>query len=570
MPAALDCGAMPTFSMTRGRTAGALAALFVVALAWRGVMAVLMPCLSRDGVTFCWYARALEQRGIAYLRQPTTQQHPAYPALILAVRRLALACGASDGPLLWQASGQSVAFAAGLLVIGLSAALAARIAAAAAPRVDSRLAACMAAGLAAVLPLNIELSVDVLSDSLHLAFYLAAALCITSIRRPPSAAACGLASGLAFATRPEGAGVLLGGAAACFAAAWIARRGVSPVNRGVRRAALSGVLLVAGFAAVAGPFAWVMGRFTPKKDPADVLGAAVLGPLEAAADRLVQRAAGAPAADGPATARLITFDLSWYQIPGFIAYMTLRAGRVVVPLLGAAGVALAWRHRRRPESVGLATCFVLHAGLLCLLLHRWRYLAPRHTLVLVALLLPFAGLALARGWALAGDWLTAPHGRTPAGKSGTLLNRAALLRVGGLALAAAPLIAYALRVPNGGEASLRRAANWLIENDRTAREKLLTGDNSAKRIAFYADMGWDGWLEDPGDWPRIRDTTLTRKPDYFALDSGHDGEAALIDRLLDDAEIGPRMAAVFQVDSGRGGRLQLFALTWSTPPAGGT
>lgn len=541
-------------------SAALLVATLLVGFVWRGVMAVRMPCLAKDGVTFCWYAQALERNGLEYLRRDSTQQHPAYPALILGVRWLARACGAPDGPMLWQRCGQGISLVTGLVVIGLSAALAARLA-----RLDSaldpRLAACLAAGLAAIAPLYVELSADVLSDSLHLAWYLAAVLALAHVARPAAALTCGLAGGLAFATRPEGAVLLAGGAAAWLAAARAARNSAAkPVALLPRRLVLSGVLLVIGFAAVAAPFAWVMGRFAPKKDPAELLAAAWGAAPDPSALWLPVGPPSRPPSSETATGRLITFDLRWYEIPGFVAYMTFRAGRVVVPLLGLAGAALLWRRRKPPVLAGTLACFGLHAALLCLLLHRWNYLAPRHTLVLVALLLPFAGVALARGWRLAGEAPPrADLGPQPGGRRGAL---PAMLRSGALVLLAAPLAAYATRVPNGGDAHLRAAADWLIANDPRVRGKFLTGENSEKRVAFYAEMAWDTWLDDPRDVSRIRATTLARKPDYFALDTRREGESALMQALQADPELGPRMKLAFQTGSSRGGQFRIFALRW--------
>ena len=61
------------------------------ALLLRLAMAVLMPTLSRDGVTFCWYARDLGQAGLAHLQAETTHQHPLFPAAVLAVQIMAVA-----------------------------------------------------------------------------------------------------------------------------------------------------------------------------------------------------------------------------------------------------------------------------------------------------------------------------------------------------------------------------------------------------------------------------------------------------------------------------------------------
>jgi len=104
-----------------------IAALLVLAGLWRLVIALLLPALSRDGVVFCGYARALGQLGVAYLRQPEAQQHPLYPLLVLAAQRGARLLGAADTPWTWQYSGQFVAGLAGVAVVALVGAITARM-----------------------------------------------------------------------------------------------------------------------------------------------------------------------------------------------------------------------------------------------------------------------------------------------------------------------------------------------------------------------------------------------------------------------------------------------------------
>jgi len=86
------------FSGTRllSRRTGIWLTIGILAVAglWRAVIAITIPCISRDSVTFCEYARELGQTGIAYLRQPTTQQHPLLPICVLAGQRTARLCGA--------------------------------------------------------------------------------------------------------------------------------------------------------------------------------------------------------------------------------------------------------------------------------------------------------------------------------------------------------------------------------------------------------------------------------------------------------------------------------------------
>jgi hypothetical protein len=163
-------------------------AILILAGLWRAIMAALLPAISRDGVTFCWYARDLGEQGVAYLRTPAAQQHPLFPALILAVQRPAGWLGAPDTPLTWQRSGQVVCWVAGMAVIGLTGAIAVRLVRRLGLPLDERLAALLAMLMASVLDLNTWLSSDVMSEQVHLALYLAAVLLLLKLEGLPAAA----------------------------------------------------------------------------------------------------------------------------------------------------------------------------------------------------------------------------------------------------------------------------------------------------------------------------------------------------------------------------------------------
>ncbi len=240
----------------------ALLAVLVLAGAWRAVIALNMPCLSRDGVTFCWYARDLGEQGPAFLKEESAQQHPLFPVMILATQRAARALGAPDSPWTWQRSGQIVAWTAGMVVVVLSVVLTVQLVRVLAMPINVWLAAVLAAALAALLPLNVRLSADVMSDQVFLAFYLAGVVALVRIKARAAGFLCGGFAGLAFLTRPEGAALLIGGLAAVIA---IAR------SMGWKVSFIRASTAIAAFLLLVGPFWGISGRLTPKKNPLEIL-----------------------------------------------------------------------------------------------------------------------------------------------------------------------------------------------------------------------------------------------------------------------------------------------------------
>ncbi len=511
---------------------------------WRVVLAALMPCLSRDGANYCWFARDLGREGLALLRADVYDQHPLFPLAILGVQRLLVACGLADSPLLWQRAGQVVACAAGLAVVLLCGLLARAL--------SARLAIGAAAGrvgliallLAALLPLNTWLSADVMSDQLHLALYLGGVLAMLSVRQAGPAALCGVLAGLAFLTRPEGAAV--------FVAAGMV---LAPVIVRERRPAVLVPLagLIVGFAAVAGPYVAAIGGLSPKTDKErveefvarDVSSDRELTPPRARGTGL-RLVTGRPAPDRPQQSALTRRETAWWEAAPVAFYQTLRAGRIVVPL---AALPVLWVLRRRLFSeplLGPAACIAMHFAATALLVHRHGYLDPRHTLVVVGLLIPFAAMALC---------YAAARLRPAAG-------------VSLLVVACLPLAVYSLRIPNGVDGFVRRAGEWLADEDPHASQRLLLGGSSQRRIAFYADTRFQPWPEnEPAPQRRfdaLRAHLLGSNPDYFAIEVGRGDELAgndeLLARLLADAAVGPRLREVASFESPRGVELKLMRL----------
>jgi hypothetical protein len=506
-------------------------------------LAAAVPCISRDGVLYCWFARDLGHQGVSALKNPEYQQHPLFPLAILSVQRTLQAFGVADTPLAWQRSGQIVAWTAGMAVVAVAGTLAVQLVRRLHLRVDRRHAALVALALAGLLPLNTWLSADVMSEQLHLALYLGAALMLLRLTAWQAALGCGVLSGLAFVTRPEGAVV-------CFAGCVVLLSRLRAYRW--RVVVTRAVALGFGFLVCAGPYMATIGKISPK------FGKQTLEEFQVAVGLAQPTASGR--ADWPQHAALLRHDYAWYELVPFALYQTFRAGRVIVPLLALPLLVNLRRRFRRSPLLGIGVCMLTHFSLTVLLAQRHGYLDPRHTLAVVMLVLPFAGILLA-------------------GLFDGLWRRARpVLAYAAVALSLLPLVVYALRVPNGADAFLTQAAHWLRQYDPQAASKLLIGGKSERRLAFYAGMRIQHWPEnEPGldrRYARLRAHLLESqpRPDYFAMETGPGEERAGNDQLLEMLQAEERVTAhaaeVHVERTRRGDALHIWRFTWepSVPP----
>ncbi len=530
-------------------------------------MALLLPVIARDGVTFCWYARDLGTGGLAYLRSERTRQHPLYPAAILGTRGAARALGARDAPLTWQRSAQVVSWVAGLAVVALVGALTLRLVRRLGLPLDEHLAALVAMLWTALLDLHVWLSADAMSDEVHLAFYLGAVLCSVGPLWPtvngddrststsptggrryigPAALGCGVLSGLAFLTRPEGAVAALGGLAVLLARA----RELGPCKL-VRPA----VALAGGFLVCAAPYWCVVGRLSAKKDLLERPPTSSVGPPRPAsgADGRSTSPAGGRRymAQAGLLAKLERVDVPWYALLPQALYKLFRAGRLVLPLLAIPAV---WSLRKRltgPVLAGWTTCLAGHFGLTLILLERYDYLDPRHMLVPVTLLTPLAAMFATRGLTLLLD-----------------LRRFGLAAVVA-ALCFLPPAVYALRVPNGRDRYLADVAQWLVARDPDVVSKRLLAGSSPQRIAFYADMHWESWAEKPEEYAVLARQVRRGGPGYLALETGpgfeRQGNRELIERLLHDEHVAAYLGPA-EVRPGPDAASEVHLIQLRTPP----
>ncbi|HMQ14454.1 MAG TPA: hypothetical protein PKC49_00625 [Phycisphaerae bacterium] len=522
--------------LSAGRCALLTGLILIGALAWRIVLAALMPAISRDGVLWCWFARDLGLRGLRLLREDAYDQHPLFPALVLALQRAGQLAGATDGPLTWQTAGQAASILGGLGVIAASGVLGLRLGRALGGPGRAQRVSLWSMTLAALLPLNVWLSADVMSDQIHLALYLLAVALLTNTPGWPPAALGGACGGLAFLTRPEG------GSVALVALAAMALRALR--KRSARPLAPALATLV-GFAVVAAPYMLIIGGVSPKADKQTL-------------DELHHGAAASPQELPLALAALRRDDVSWWQAGPRAALETLRAGRVVLPALGLAAL-LMLRRRWTDEPLSVAVgCLLVHFALIALLVKRHGYLDPRHTLVIVALLTPLAALSLSA----APEWARGDR------------QRRWTIR-GLMLLTVAPLVLYALRVPNGADVHVPRAVTWLRNADGALHGRTLLGGKSERRIAFYAGMRYIEWSEGQptaeAKADALRDLLRAFEPDYLAIETGSADELSDNERVLralrEDDHLGRRLqeAARFRAGRKQDGELLLLRVLPAEP-----
>ena len=526
-------------------------AILILAAGWRAIVALTIPCITRDSVMFCEHGRALGERGMAYLQEPVMQQHPLFPAAGLVAQRTARLFGAADSPMTWQRSGQVVAWLAGLAVVGLAGAVTRRFVQRLELPIDARLAGCCGMLLAALLPLNVWLSAEVMSDQLHLAFYLLGVLALLKLNSAKMSLLCGLAGGLAFLTRPEGIIVVLAGLATFIAARRIRWR--------IR--ALHAVVMIAAFMACALPYWISTGTLSAKKNPLEWLHDDEVAGWSGSSSELCVVASGSyltagtgpgryrSAGTGPGRyiprvahgfsrgghelsgnfrsvllAKLELLDVRWHALVLYALERMFRAGRVVLPLLALIPVITLLSRLFRPPLIGLSACLIGHFTLTLILLAKCQYLAPRHMLVVVVLLIPFAATLLSRliELVMQGRWPVTP-----------------VIVV--LAIAFLPLVLYSLRQPNAGDRYLVDMARWLRARDPTIFSKVIMSGASQRRVAFYAEARWISWFEAPEDVDGLRRQILAQRPDYFLIETGtgfeREGNEALVERLRNDPQL---------------------------------
>ncbi len=378
------------------------------------------PSITADGIIFTAIAKQLAVDPIATFR--TQDQHPGFPAALLAGASIVRSLGCQAEPECWMIAGQSIGFVCGLLSVAVVWLFARDL-------FDQR-AANLAAFVFAVLPVPRANAADGVSDTPHLLFYLVAAWWASSAvasGRLLTLAAAGAASGIAYWIRPEGLEVAL------VAFACVIGRGLY-AHWGWRRIGMAGTVLAGSTLAVVAPY-WVLaGKFTSKQlqfakvepGPTYIETLAEVRPVQPQAQPAPPaanpapeqpRAAATPDARSPVAASVPVVAPS--PAPAVVPAANQRhySLRLVARVMGKAITVLmesifqGFKYvfipfyllghlelfRRKPEwfSIGFVVLLgAMHIATLLGVFILSGYIAHRHALVLVALGMPVTGLGI--------------------------------------------------------------------------------------------------------------------------------------------------------------------------------
>ncbi|HMP60176.1 MAG TPA: glycosyltransferase family 39 protein, partial [Gemmatales bacterium] len=350
-----------------------LLALLLLGGMVKGVIWQRTAILARDGIGFIEIAQRFD-------REPWPQvlreahQHPVYPVHVWLTARAASWIGMPpQSNLDWQQCAHAANVFLGVLVVIPMYVLAR-------PLVGVW-GAFAAAFLYQVLPVPAHVTADTLSEGAYL-FWAATGLALLTrglqVWRWYWFILAGLAVGLAYLTRPEGAMITLAGLAVLF---WAALRRWQP--QPWRRAVLAGLCLGLATAATVTPYWLTIGRLGSKNT----------------FNQMLQAAAPSPAANTTATTLLLAtrfqpgvdgFD--WDDVtPWFVAAVVVKEigkGAHYLPAIIAL-VGLAWFWRRstkhddeRAAGVLLSALLALNVAVLYWLGYRAHYVSERHTVLI--------------------------------------------------------------------------------------------------------------------------------------------------------------------------------------------
>ena len=341
-----------------------------------------------DGLTFIGIAQELKRDPIATMR--VTDQHPGYPALVLAAATLARPFTHLDEPEVWTLATRMASAGCGILSVIVFWLFARRL-------FDDQVANIAALSFA-MLPLFRLIASDALSDTEHLVLYLLAAwLAAEGFARDRIRwfAAAGAASGAAFWVRPEGLEVaLIAGVLLAFQLL-LQRRG---------RAGWALLAVGATAAIVIAPYILLAGKITSKQLPwakrhavpmfvVTETQSAQREEQKAIAAATPSSAEAAPQAAATAVvSKRVATRLAFKAVVTFVKNIVWGFRFVFLPLYLIGNWEL---YRRRPAwwVVCLPACLgAIHIAVLFGVFFISGYIDQRHVMPIVALGLPFAAL----------------------------------------------------------------------------------------------------------------------------------------------------------------------------------
>jgi hypothetical protein len=375
---------------------GGLFLAVAVAAALQIFVVARSPTVTADGIIFVSVAKDLARAPIETFR--THDQHPAYPAMLLASTRAVQATGYRAEPDSWMIGGQIVAFVCGLFSVWVVWLFARDL-------FDVQVAN-LAAFAFAILPQPRHSASDAMSDTPHLLFYLLAAWLASSAivsGRLRLLAGAGLAGGIAYWIRPEGLEVVV------VALACLVWQGLH-AHWGFRRLSLATAALAGTTLVVASPYFVLAGKVTSKQHPlakarqATTFIAQFAQSTQGDAEKSStlpmpsSRPDTGPGLPSSAVSRrdhlVLLLKLVGRAIAAFVNGICQGFKWVFIPLYFAGHVELV---RRKPQWLPIVFVALLGAAHVLALLALFMgsgYIAHRHMLPLVALAMPFTALGI--------------------------------------------------------------------------------------------------------------------------------------------------------------------------------
>lgn len=407
-------------------------ALVALAVALRAWSLRHTEVAARDSIGFIRYAWRLRHEPWPEVVR-TSEQHPGYPALVLAASEAVRHYSPGPDHRVMQRSAQLAASACGVLLVVPMFLLGREL-------FDRRVGFWAAAAFQC-LPAGGRTLADGLSEPTFLLFAVAALWLGTRALRDGSAvafAAAGLCGGLAYLTRPEG-GLVVGATGLVLLGA----QAVRAWRRPWRRVLVCGAALGAAALAVGGPLVAVTGKWTTKPTGEKVLRTAAAGSF-----RPSPVVAAAPLAVWwPEDQDRLTWGLK------ALGRVWVEGGNYVLAVPALLGLVCGWRRLRDRPGTWLVLLVCLG---LCLVL--WRvavvagYLSDRHMLLVLLGTTYWA----AAGTAFVGD------------RVGRLYPRGNWCAAALLAALAASGLPKVLEPLHANRSGFRDAGLWLAEHAAAA------------------------------------------------------------------------------------------------------
>ncbi len=414
--------------------------------------------IAKDGVTFIEYAKNLD---IAPTKTVINEdQHPGYPAMILAVHKIIGFLNENNSVFSWIYSAQSVALMFRLLAIVVLYFTGRHLVG---PRFTF-----WAILILIFLPKPASYGSDALSDWPHLFFLAFAMLLLIQAaihNRWWLFGFAGISAGLGYLVRPECAQAVVYGCLWLVLQLFFAKR-----NLAKAKTLFALALLVTGFLLAAGPYMKLKGAVFPKKKVGQFAASTEMyrsdkSPLPTTSDT-TYKAEGIPSEIATAIGKLfanIGETLMWFFVPAWLIGLFMSFRRI---------------SRYKPEQFLITLLIALNVSLMLWLFCKTDYMSGRHTLPLVVFTIFYIPVGLHTSASWLQQRLSKQSQQADVKKENAHFGFVVLVSIG-IAICTPKL----LRPLHHDKIIFRRATQWLSEN--TLESDLVATPDL--RITFYSE-----------------------------------------------------------------------------------